>query len=234
MNKEKLLSPIETTNLNDSVYWVLRQWIIQENLSPGQRLNLSELEDHLQVSRTPIKMALKRLELEGFVDIQARRGTFIAPIDIETLDGNFKIRSAFELYIALCLFKYLNDDDYVFFEDIQLQMTHLANTIHEDSQTKILEYLELDKQFHEHLIVRGGPKRMLELYQQTHIHTQMIRILPHYTQHDFLAMHREHLEILSAIFSGSAERLSASLLDHLESERHRSLTYLSQSTSIDD
>ena len=114
LKNKSLLKPIETINLSDSVYQTLRQWIIKQDLSSGQRLNLNELEATLQVSRTPLKMALKQLEIEGLVEIQARRGTFIAQLDMDKLDENYKIRSSFELYVALCLFKYLKDEDILF------------------------------------------------------------------------------------------------------------------------
>lgn len=223
MDKEKLLRPIHSPNLSESVYHVLREWIIKENLNPGQRLNLTELEDRLRVSRTPIKMALRQLELEGFVEVHARRGTFIAPIDAETLDGNFKIRSSFELYVALCLFKYLTAEDDAFFKEIHFAMNQLVDSASGDWQSIALDYLELDKQLHKRLIVIGGPPRMLELYQQMNIHTQMIRILPNYESRAFQLMHREHQEILSAILNRSEKQLSDVLLNHLESARHRAL-----------
>jgi len=232
LDKTNLLKPIETTNLNESVYRVLRQWITA-NLNPGQRLNLTELETHLQVSRTPIKMALKQLELEGFVEIQARRGTFVAPIDLDMLDGNFKIRSSFELYVALCIFKYLTDEDYAFFDDIRFQMNQLVVSANSNWQSIIVDYLDLDQQLHERLVQCGGPERMMQLYTQTNIHTQMTRIVPHYELHEFQSMHREHLEILASIFDQSPETLSASLLNHLESARHRALNHMSELKAFD-
>ena len=122
-----MLSPIESTNLSDAVYGQLRQLIIEQSFTPGQRLDLGELEDSLQVSRTPLKTALKRLEMEGLVDIQARRGTFIAQIDADKLEENYKIRSSFELYVALCLFKYLKPDDYQTIERIRFEMNQLVD-----------------------------------------------------------------------------------------------------------
>lgn len=232
LDKIDLLKPIETTNLNESVYQVLRQWICTANLNPGQRLNLSELEVHLEVSRTPIKMALKQLELEGFVEVRARRGTFVAPIDFDLLDGNFKIRSSFELYIALCLFKYLTDADYLFFENIRFQMNQLVDAADGDWHTIIIDYLDLDQQLHEHMIKCGGPDRMLHLYKQVNIHAQLIRVVPDYTLRDFQAMHNEHLQIFSSISERSPDYLSDSLFTHLESARHRLLKHLSKTDTV--
>lgn len=211
---------------------MLRKWILDQKLSPGQRLNLTQLENQLRVSRTPIKMALKQLELEGLVEILPRRGTFIASIDIEKLDENYKISSAFELYVALCLHKYLNDDDYRFFEALSLEMDQLANAGGSDFQAIMLDYLELDKQLHERLILRGGPQRMLDIYRQMNIHTLMARIVPRYSASSFQTMHLEHNQIFTALLSQNPEKLSYALNDHLEAERQRLGTYFTKATIL--
>ena len=228
MKNDPILRPIETTNLDESVYHVLRQWITEGSLIPGQRLNLLEIEASLQVSRTPLKTALKRLELEGLVEIQARSGTFIAQMDANKLEENYKIRTAFELYVALCLFKYLTDVDYEFFTQISREMNHLVDYYKGDWQLIISDYIELDRQFHERLLERGGPQRMLLLFRQMNIHSQLRRIIPLYHNRDLQSMHFEHQQILSSIIDRSPERLSATLLNHLESARYRSLKYFSQ------
>jgi DNA-binding GntR family transcriptional regulator len=225
LNNESLLRPIEATDLSESVYQILRQWIIQQSFNPGQRLNLTELEGSLQVSRTPLKTALKRLELEGFVEIHARSGTYIAQIDIDKLEENYKIRSSFELYVALCLFKYLTDDDYQFFEHIQNEMNQLVDTSGNNWKMIVADYLDLDRQFHERLVERGGPQRMLDLFRQMNVHTHMTQIVQHYHPREFQSMHFEHEQIFSSIFDLSPERLSATLLNHLESARYRALKH---------
>ena len=90
MDNSIVLNPIETPNLSESVYEILRRLIINGDFEPGQRLHLTELENSLQVSRTPLKTALKRLELEGMVTIHARRGTFIAETNLSKLEENYK------------------------------------------------------------------------------------------------------------------------------------------------
>lgn len=230
LNKAKYLQPIETANLNKSVYEVLRIWICNANLAPGQRINLSEIEELLQVSRTPIKMALKQLELEGLVEIQPRRGTFIASLDADIFDANFKIRSSFELYVAQCLFNYLDDEDYEFFVNIRSQMEKLATGNVTDELYTVITYLKLDRDFHGFLVKVGGPNRMYQLYKQNDTHAYMLRLAQDYNLNDLKIIHQEHLQIFESLLTQSAETLSESLLLHLEAERHRALTRLTSTT----
>ena len=215
------LQPVSLPKLNDVVYDLLRERILRYDFAPGQRLDLPELEATLQISRTPLKNALTRLEAEGLVEVQPRRGTFVAPLNTAKLDEAYKIRSAFELYVALCLFKYLMPEDFAFFEEIRNSLNELAAA--GDWQSVIYDYLELDRQLHERFVARGGTPRMLQLFQQMNVHMQVARIIRGYQPRDFEAMHFEHEQIFAALEDRSQERLSAALLNHLEASRSRVL-----------
>lgn len=224
MAKPVTLTPVGATNLSETVYEVLRNWIIEQNFQPGERLNLNLLEDHLQVSRTPLKTALKRLELEGLVEIHPRSGTYIANTTPDKLDEAYKIRSSFELYVALCLFKYLTPEDYAFFDNLQQQMNHLVDG-GADWAAIAPDYLDLDRQFHERLVAVGGPPRMLDMFKQMNVHVQMSQIVSRYQSRDAMSVHFEHEQIFAAIQDRSPERLNASLLNHLEAARYRARRY---------
>lgn len=221
-NKVELF-PVSLPNLDDVVYQLLRERILRYDFAPGQRLDLADLESSLAISRTPLKNALTKLEAEGLVDIQARRGTFVASINSEKLDEAYKIRSAFELYVALCLFKYLTPEDYKFFKDVRRAMHELAQTA--NWQLVIRDYLQLDQQFHERFVARGGTPRMLQMFQQMNVHMQVARIVRHFQSRDFEAIHFEHEQIFDALEDPSSQRLSATLLNHLEASRMRALKY---------
>jgi len=213
------LLPVAVPNLNDVVYHVLRDRILSRGFVPGERLDLDDLASQLQISRTPLKDALNRLTVEGLIEIQPRRGTFVTKPDAQKLDEGYKIRSAYELYVALCIFKYLSPEDYRFFDDIREQMDDLART--GNWQQIALEYLDLDQQLHERFVLRGGPPRMLHLYQQTNVHTYVRLIIPCLSDRDFEMTHFEHEQIFAAIAIQAPDRLNAALLNHLEGARLR-------------
>lgn len=214
------LERVDIPNLNEVVYNTLRQAILRYDFVPGQRLNLNELENHLQVSRTPLKNALTRLEIEGLVQVHPRRGTFITEISAQKFDEDYKIRSAYELYVALCIFKYLTPQDYEFFDDIRMDMEALATKAETLGWlTVIYDYLELDRSLHQRLISCGGTPKMVSLWQQTNSHTHVGRLADRINTKSFKTAHFEHCQILDAITIGSPERLSTILLNHLETAR---------------
>lgn len=221
LEKKVDLQPVSLPNLNNVVYELLRERILRYDFAPGQRLDLSDIESSLQISRTPLKHALTRLEAEGLVEVQPRYGTFVAPLNADKLDEAYKIRSAFELYVALCLFKYLTPEDFAFFGEVRAALTDLAAT--GDWQAVIYDYLQLDQQLHERLVSSGGTPRMLQLFQQMNVHMQVARIVRRFQTRDFEAMHFEHEQLFAALDDGSPERLNGALLIHLEASRFRAL-----------
>jgi DNA-binding GntR family transcriptional regulator len=74
---------IKRTSVREEAYMILRDWIVQGILAPGQQLRDKELAEQLGVSRTPIREALLRLEDEGFVETKPSRSTIVSPIRFE-------------------------------------------------------------------------------------------------------------------------------------------------------
>ncbi|WP_309487191.1 GntR family transcriptional regulator [Bacillus sp. ISL-4] len=74
---------IKRTSVREEAYMILRDWIVQGILTPGEQLRDKELAEQLGVSRTPIREALLRLEDEGFVETKPSRSTIVSPIQFE-------------------------------------------------------------------------------------------------------------------------------------------------------
>ena len=220
---------LEVLNINQVIYQMLRERILRYDFAPGERLDLHTIETSLKVSRTPLKDALKRLEAEGLIQIQARRGTFVTAISAETLNEAYKIRSAYELYVALCLFKYLTPADMLFFRQLRQQMGDLAESMTDENVQEVMQaYLVLDQQLHERFVARGGTPKMVQLFQQTNVHQQVARVAHLYYREDFEAAHFEHEQLFDALESKLPDRLNTALLNHLENSRMRALKNLSR------
>ena len=78
------------------VYDTLREMIIGLRLAPGSRVTETQLADYFDVSRTPIRAALQRLESEGFLSIKPKQGCFIRNIDMLQISHFYDVRVALE------------------------------------------------------------------------------------------------------------------------------------------
>jgi DNA-binding GntR family transcriptional regulator len=78
------------------IYEELRQMIMDFDLFPGVRITETEIAENFKVSRTPVREALQRLELEGLVSIMPKQGCFVRPVDIQTISEYYDVRVALE------------------------------------------------------------------------------------------------------------------------------------------
>ncbi len=93
-------STLNLDHLNDQVYELLREQIINGKLAPGQRLSPVALAEHLGVSVTPVRDAVRRLSGDGLVAIYARRGTFVSKPDKRSIQEIFQARRIVECAAA--------------------------------------------------------------------------------------------------------------------------------------
>ena len=81
-------------------YDTVRQWILDGEFRPGQRLIEEELAQRVGVSRTSIRDCLRRLAADGLVHTEASRGTFVLQLDTAEVDEIFQLRAMLEGHAA--------------------------------------------------------------------------------------------------------------------------------------
>ncbi|MGH2964786.1 MAG: GntR family transcriptional regulator [Solirubrobacterales bacterium] len=90
----------EEGSLSERAYIRIRDRIISLELQPGAPIDEDKLMRDLKVGRTPVREAIKRLELESLVDIYPRRGTFVSEVQITDLAAISEIRVQLEGFAA--------------------------------------------------------------------------------------------------------------------------------------
>ena len=97
---DQAVTPLEVPSVEDAVYRALRSEIGRLEMAPGQRLRLEALAGRFQVSLTPVRHALRRLESEGLVESLPRRGSSVAPLSVEELEEIQALRLGLETFLA--------------------------------------------------------------------------------------------------------------------------------------
>ncbi|REF37189.1 GntR family transcriptional regulator [Thermasporomyces composti] len=95
------ISPLPSQRpLGELVTDVLREMIMKGRFKPGQHLKESELANALQVSRGPVRQALARLEVEGYVELRRHRGAFVSTLTKADIEEVHTLRGAIERLAA--------------------------------------------------------------------------------------------------------------------------------------
>ena len=142
--------------LTDIVTARLRLAIVTGALGPGERISEPLLADQLQVSRSPVREALHRLEEERLVmRLATRRIAVWLPTEAD-VDEIFSLRVMLESLAAERTVQQLNDDDFAALEQLVLRQEELI------VNQEYIELIHQDKHFHEYFVKRADHTRLRE------------------------------------------------------------------------
>jgi DNA-binding GntR family transcriptional regulator len=197
---------------SDMVADMLRELITDRQLSPGTPLRQRDLAEQFDVSYTPVREALRRLESEGLVVTDVHRGATVAHTESEELEENYRILAALEALAGSLAVAKMTDGD-------------LA---------------EIEALYREVAACRAADERLAELNRQFHFrvyecaHSPMLLLLMRLLWRSFPdgpqagRPHQEsvqqHAELVSALKERDEERVAAIIRDHILG----SIKYLSQ------
>ncbi|MFZ5642753.1 MAG: GntR family transcriptional regulator [Bacillota bacterium] len=164
------LIPIRLDNykpLREMVFESLREAIIQGRLKPGERLMEMQLADEMGVSRTPVREAIRKLELEGFVVMIPRKGAYVSGISVKDIVDVFEVRAALEALAAGLAAERITDEELEDLERSLFQISELSDKADIDA------IVETDTNFHELIYRACRNERLVSII--THLKEQIQR-----------------------------------------------------------
>ncbi len=203
--------------LRDVVFNTLRHAILKGELEPGERLMEIALAQKLGVSRTPIREAIRKLELEGLVVMVPRKGAEVADITEKDLRDVLEVRTALEeLSIELAM-KNITDEDY---ENLKKASKSFAKDSEGDDLIKIAE---ADVAFHEIIYMATGNKRLIQMINN--LREQMYRYRLEYIKDKstHARLVEEHERIIEAMQKQDVNAAKAAIKLHVENQEENIL-----------
>ena len=161
------LRPVTAASLADQAYAGIKQLIFDFTLMPGDRFSESELAQRVQVSRTPLRQALQRLEREGFLLVFPKLGWQVTPLDFDQFDELYDLRVLIECHAAQAL---AQADPRPALDD--LAAVWLVPPA--QRRTAADEVRAFDEQFHGALVRAAGNREMARVHREI---TDRIRII---------------------------------------------------------
>ena len=204
-------------SLKDKVYQNIKFQIIIGVLKPGTRLPEEELSKAMNISRAPIREAFNRLEKEGFVTVIPRKGAAVSKVTAQAIEDLFEIRETLE---SLAVKK---SKGKISIEELEEVGNGFKKFINKSTNTEnCIQYLNLDKKFHDLLSQNCGNKKLIDLLAnlQEQIHWLRNISLKRIT---FAGSVGEHLAIIEALQKKDEKLILKALLQHLERAKRSSL-----------
>lgn len=198
--------------LRDVVFNTLRQAILRGELQPGERLLEIHLANKLGVSRTPIREAIRKLELEGLVLMIPRKGAEVAEITEKSLRDVLEVRRALEeLAVRLACQKIQP-------EEIQ-ELKDASREFEDALQTKdVTVYAEADVKFHDIIYRVTDNQRLIQLLYnfREQMYRYRVEYLKREDSHETLLS--EHKIIIEMIEKGDEENAVKAVCAHINNQ----------------
>jgi len=206
---------IDRRSLEDRVYAVLRSKILSRELTAGTVLTIRHVAAMLEVSPTPARDALRRLQADGLVVERGRHGAEVIGFSSCDISDLFGVRGALETYAVRI---------------VMLQPIFLLSHLHEIVQqfpetfegnryTDYGRFAALDADFHKSLIRATGNERLLQTYQALHVHIHLARIYQQEVEQRAQANHQEHVAIVHALEDGDVDAAALAVGAHIDHVR---------------
>lgn len=198
--------------LRDVVFKKLRKAILTGELKPGERLMEIHLADKLGVSRTPIREAIRKLELEGLVIMIPRRGAVVAEITEKSLKDVLEVRRALDMLSAELACERITDSDKVL---LKKACTEFEEAV-KGGDLRIIA--QKDVALHNIIVGATGNERLQQLLNN--LSEQMYRYRFEYikdsSQHKNLL--QEHQEIYESIVNCDKKRAAEAAKIHIDNQ----------------
>ncbi|MGN0408402.1 MAG: GntR family transcriptional regulator [Bacteroides sp.] len=195
--------------LRDVVFNTLRQAILKGELEPGERLMEIQLAQKLGVSRTPIREAIRKLELEGLVVMIPRKGAEVARITEKDMRDVLEVRGTLEELAVSLACKNMTDDI--------IQELKMANKLFESAivSKDVVKIVDADVNFHDVIYRTTDNQRLMQII--SNLSEQMYRYRLEYIKdarsHSILIS--EHADIISRLQNKDEEGAKSVMNQHI-------------------
>ncbi len=208
--QQERLAPIKLDNykpLRELVFDSLRKAIILGKLKPGERLMEIQLAEEMGVSRTPVREAIRKLELEGFVVMVPRRGAYVAGVSVKDIADVFEVRSALEGLAAGLAAERITEEE----------MEELEKAIYAISgEDDLLTVVKKDNEFHELIYKASRNHRLAQIITNLSEQINRFRLTSLSVPGRLKIAVDEHKKIIEAISERNVELSNKLASEHME------------------
>ncbi len=200
---------VKKNTTSKTIYYKLREEIINLYLEPGTSISEKELSEKYSVSRTPVREALVRLAQEGLVQIYPQRGTIVSLIDLSAVEDGRFLREHLERAVVKEACKEFSQENILALEmNLKLQQMYIEN--HDDKKL-----FEADEEFHKIIFEGSNKKRIWNSINDGSTEFQRIRMLRLAANSSWDDILEQHKEICDAIKNKDPQKAEEYMEEHL-------------------
>jgi len=219
--------PIQRSkSLHEQTYQALRTSILSGDLAPGERLVETQLAQRLQVSRTPIREAIRQLQKDGLVTADGLEGLQVTSISAADAAQLYDCRLALETLSVTGACSQMSAEQMLLLEANLLESEQIMRN--PPAKLNVMQLLDLDYGFHRLIAEGSGNRWLVTLLDQVFDKMMLLRMQTTRQNLEVLEIRIEHGQIYQAIAQRQTETALAALQEHLLASKERVVGELQQ------
>ncbi len=228
MNALQFQPMMESRPIRDIAYEVLKHAIVSGEIPAGERIVETEYAERLHISRTPLREALRKLERDGLVEYEVRRGVVVRAFSITDVEEIYTIRNALEMLTLPAIIRNATADD----------ITDLRSRLHEMDDVMasgdINTLSPMARAFHNAMTALSRQHRILRVMEGQDEFITRFSALSIRQENRRPQAHEEHYMLVNYIEQRDLESFEQLTRKHIERSKENCLTALRQQHQVLD
>ena len=208
MNAVKIML-LNHENLSDHVAKIIRKMILNGTLKPGEKVNQVQLAESLNISRGPIREALRMLQNEGLIVHETNKGTYVTTLSYQDAYEIYTLRALLEAKAVELAVPHLSERDFSRLEEL---LKEFEEALHDNDLER---EARCDISFHQIIIGASKHQRLIHMHEQldTQVGAMFLTVASKLPVRAAMVV-ENHKKLLDALKSKDIERVSREFSDH--------------------
>jgi DNA-binding GntR family transcriptional regulator len=209
------------SSLHSDLLSQIRDFIVEGHLEPGSRIPERELCERFDVSRTPLREALKVLASEGLIELLPNRGARVRQFSEADIRNLFELLAGFDFVAGKAACEKISDADIAAIEQMHLEMyTHYL-------RQEVADYFRLNQKIHQAIVDAAANPFLSSSYATANAIVKRLRYSANLVRRDRLSdAMREHEAIVDALRRRDGDQMSRLMFDHMRKKCDAVCEYL--------
>lgn len=199
-------------SFTDVAYEKIKELILNEDIGPGEIVSENQLAEYLNMSRTPVREAIRRLEAEGILVSRQGVGTIVKMLTLKEIEDIFEVREAMELIASETAIKNITEQE---IKEVRENFQNLLDRYHRGEKIEKKEFTSIDGQIHDLIVRKSDNEYVKMLMERIYFNVDRYRIMSYKVSLDLEESTNQHLDLLKYMEEGDVETFKEHLKRHL-------------------
>lgn len=199
-------------SLTDVAFEEIKELILNEEIEPGEIVSENQLAEYLNMSRTPIREAIRRLEADGILISRQGYGTIVRTLTLKDIEDVFEVREAMELIAAETAIHNISNEE---IQDVKNNFINLLERYHKGEVIEKEEFTAIDGQIHDLIVKKSDNEYVKMLMERIDFNVSRYRSMSYKVSLDLEESTNQHLKLLKYMEERNVEVFKEHLKEHL-------------------